>query len=105
MASLVILFWRDIPAQVIVRQGRTTARRELSPRFQEAIDRAAMKGGARDEDAYLAGWRRGDPVPCGDDLEAEADRAARGIEASHDDARLRALVLAGGHADASVGRP
>jgi hypothetical protein len=46
MASLIVLFWRDIPAQVIVRAGRQSAKRELPLRFTEAIDRAAMRAGA-----------------------------------------------------------
>jgi hypothetical protein len=105
MTTLVILSWRDIPAQVIVRQGRATAKRELPLRFQEAIDMAAMRDGAKDEDTYLAGWRRSEPVPCGDDIEAEADRAVRDIEASHDVPRLQALAMRGGRADASAGEP
>ena len=96
MAELVIVSWRDIPAQVIAKAGRRTAKRELSKRFIEAIDRVAMRTGARGEDAYLADWRRGDPSPCGDDLEAAADEAAARLESEYDDARLKALVAAGG---------
>ena len=98
MAQLTVIYWRDIPAQVVVKAGRRSAKRELSARFQAAIDRAAMRGGARDADAYLAEWRRAEPVSCGDDLEVEADAAAARLEAEHDDARLRALVAAGGQA-------
>jgi hypothetical protein len=98
MAQLTVIYWRDIPAQAIVRSGRTSARLELPPRFQEAIDRAAMRGGARDADAYLAAWRRADPVPCGDALEDEARVAVAALDAAYDDARLAALVAAGGHA-------
>jgi len=68
MAELIIVYWRDIPAQVLVRQGRKAARRELPERFIQAIDRAAMRVGAKESDAYLAQWRRGAPEPCGDDL-------------------------------------
>jgi hypothetical protein len=96
MAELVIVSWRDIPAQVIAKAGRRTAKRELSKRFIEAIDRVAMRTGARGEDAYLADWRRGDPSPCGDDLEAAADEAAARLETEYDDTRLKALVAAGG---------
>jgi hypothetical protein len=96
MAELVIVSWRDIPAQVIAKAGRRTAKRELSKRFIEAIDRVAMRTGARGEDAYLADWRRGDPSPCGDDLEAAADEAAARLETEDHDTRLKALVAAGG---------
>ena len=71
MAQLIVVYWRDIPAQVIVKRGRDT-------------------------DAYLADWRRADPLPCGDDLEAEAAAHAARLEAEFTDERLKALVAAGG---------
>ncbi len=98
MAQLTVIFWRDIPAQVIARSGRVNAKRELGGRFQEAIDRAAMKSGARDEDAYLAAWRRSEPVECGADLEAAADEAVLRLESDYDAARLAALIAADGRA-------
>jgi hypothetical protein len=96
MADLTIVYWRDIPAQVIVKKGRQSAKRELPLRFTEAIDMCAMRVGARDSDAYLAEWRRGDPVPVGEDLEAEADRALENIDNEYDRDRLVALVKADG---------
>lgn len=93
MADKIIVYWRDIPAQVIVKAGRrNVAKRELSLRFTEAIDMCAMRVGAKDSDAYLAEWRKSDPVPVGDDLEAEAEAAAAEIEATYDKDRLVALV-------------
>jgi len=99
MADLTIVYWRDIPAQIIVKKGRTSARRELPLRFIEAVDMCAMKVGARDSDAYLAEWRRGDPLPVSDELEAEADKALSAIEAEYDHDRLVALVKADGRDD------
>lgn len=96
MADRIIVYWRDIPAQVIIRQGRKTAKRELSLRFTEAIDLCAMRSGAAETDAYLAEWRKGDPMPVSDDLEAEADRATADLEGTYDQERLVALVKAGG---------
>lgn len=96
MADLIIVYWRDIPAQVIVKKGRTNAKRELSLRFTEAIDMCAMRTGAGDTDAYLAEWRKADPVPVGDDLEAEAEKAHAAIEAEYTKEKLVALVKAGG---------
>ncbi|HMB74838.1 MAG TPA: virulence factor [Kiloniellaceae bacterium] len=101
MAKLTVVYWRDIPAQVIVKAGRQNAKRQLTERFEKAIDRAAMRAKLRDTDSYLAEWRRGDPVDCGDDLEAEAAAAAARLEADFDDARLSALVAAGGLDDKS----
>ena len=98
MASLQIVYWRDIPAQVIVKAGRkSVAKRELPLRFTEAIDMCAMRSSAAETDDYLAEWRRSDPVDVGDDLEAEAEKAAQDIETTYNKERLLALVNAGGH--------
>jgi hypothetical protein len=92
MAEVTIVYWRDIPTQVIVGKGRRAAKQPLSARFEQAIDRAAMRSGTAGTDAYLAEWRRGAPYTCeGDDAqvaEAEVDR----IEASYDTARLKSLI-------------
>ena len=94
--KLITMYWRDIPAQVIAKAGRANARRELTPRFQDAIDRAAMKHGARDSDAYLDGWRKGSGEPCGGDLEAVVEEAAARLEQDYDAARLKRLIASGG---------
>jgi hypothetical protein len=96
LADLIIVYWRDIPAQVIVKKGRTNAKRELPLRFTEAIDMAAMRTGAGDTDAYLAEWRKAEPVAVSDDLEAEADKAFAAIDAQYTHERLVTLVKAGG---------
>jgi len=96
MANCIVVYWRDIPAQVIIKKGRAAAKRELSLRFTEAIDMCAMRTGAAETDDYLAEWRRADPVEVSDDLEAEADKAAAELEAAYDKERLVALVKGGG---------
>ena len=96
MASLIIISWRDIPAQVIVKRGRETAKVQLSHRFQEAVDRAAMRAGKGSSDAYLADWARSAPRPCGDDLNAEAAAEAARLEAKYADDELERLVRAKG---------
>jgi hypothetical protein len=96
MADLIVVYWRDIPAQIIVRKGRQNAKRELPLRFTEAIDMCAMRTGAAETDDYLAEWRKAEPTPVSDDLEAEADKAAAELEAAYDRDRLVALVKAGG---------
>ena len=102
MADLIIVFWRDIPAQIIVKAGRRSARRQLPKRFAEAIDRCAMASQASDSESYLEAWRRGEPVPCGDDLETQADAAVAHLEAHYDTVRLRRLVAAGGQDEVSA---
>ena len=102
MASLILISWRDIPAQVIVKRGRETAKVQLSARFQEAVDRAAMRAGKGTSDAYLADWRRSDPRPCGEDLQAEAAAEAARIEARFTDEDLEKLIRAKGLAPDSL---
>ena len=96
MAQLIVVYWRDIPAQVIVKKGREAAKVQLNERFEKAIDRAAMKANLRDTDSYLAEWRRATPVEVGDDLQAIADAKAKEIETEFDEAKLTLLVNAGG---------
>ena len=97
MAKLQIVYWRDIPAQVMVKAGRRNqAKRELSLRFTEAIDMAAMRTGAAETDEYLAEWRRGDSIDVGEDLEAEAEAAMASIENEYSKDRLVQLVKNGG---------
>ena len=105
MASLIIISWRDIPAQVIVKRGRETAKVQLSHRFQEAVDRAAMRAGKGSSDACLADWARSAPRPCGDDLNAEAAAEAARLEAKYTDDELERLVRAKGVYAGSVTDP
>lgn len=90
-AELIVLWWRDIPVQVIVRAGRRSHKIQLPPRFQEAVDRAAMRGGLVGQDEYLGAWRR-ESRPCRGELEAEAVAEARSLEDAYPPSRLEALV-------------
>lgn len=92
MPDVTIVYWRDIPAQVIVGKGRKGAKKQLSERFEQAIDMAAMRVGARDTDSYLAEWRKAAPVEMdGTPEEIVASEAAR-LEAEYDADRLKALI-------------
>jgi hypothetical protein len=93
--ELTVIFWRDIPAQVVARAGRETAKAQLSGRFQQAIDTAAMRAGLIGTDAYLAEWRR-ETRPCGDDLQAEVNDEAARLDGTLDDRELDRLARAGG---------
>ncbi|MEJ2026044.1 MAG: virulence factor [Limibacillus sp.] len=102
MAQLTIVYWRDIPAQVIVKAGRQSRwqfMQKLPERFEQAIDRAAMRANMRDTDSYLSEWRRGEPIDCGDDLEAEAEAWAAKLEQDYDKEAVRKLVEQGGYAE------
>ena len=90
-ARLITVYWRDIPAQVMAKKGRESARLMLSARFQEAIDRAAMRAGKGGSDAYMSEWRR-ESTECGDDLQAQVDAAAERIENAWSDEDLAAIT-------------
>ncbi len=92
MGQLIVISWRDIPAQVIAKRGRETSKVQLSHRFQEAVDRAAMRAGKGSSDAYLADWKRAAPVACDDDLAAAASAAAAELEARYTDADLDRII-------------
>jgi Virulence factor len=96
MATLTIISWRDIPAQVVGKRGRETAKIQLSPRFQEAVDRAAMRAGKGSSDAYLADWKRSEPQPCADDIRTVVAATAAEIEARYTDEDLERLIRAKG---------
>jgi hypothetical protein len=93
--QLTVIRWRDIPAQVVARNGSETAKRELSARFQVAIDRAAMYAGLFGTDEYLAEWAR-DTRPCGADIEAEVSAEAARLESEFDPDTLNDVAGNGG---------
>jgi len=98
MADVTVVFWRDIPAQVIVGKGRGSAKVQLGERFIQTIDRVAMKVGASATDAYMAEWRKAPPYAVdGDPATVAAAEAAR-LEAEYDEARLSALISTDGRA-------
>ncbi|MEM7250715.1 MAG: virulence factor [Pseudomonadota bacterium] len=97
MAKLITMFWRDIPAQVVGRQGRVSEKMLLSPRFHEAIDRAAMRAGKGTSDAYLAEWRRETTIVSGDIAAAVQAEAGR-LEDTFTDQQLDAMARNQGHA-------
>lgn len=100
MPDVIIVYWRDIPAQVIVGKGRSASKVQLPERFEQAIDRCAMKIGAKDADAYLAEWRKAAPYPLeGEPAEIAAAEAAR-LDAEYTTDRLKTLIAADGHAEA-----
>ncbi|WP_179379908.1 virulence factor [Jannaschia marina] len=95
MGQVTVVYWRDIPAQVIAGKGRRAAKVQLSERFEQAIDRAAMRSGAAETDAYLADWRKVPEEIEGADAEIATARAAE-LEAEWTQDRLKTVALAGG---------
>ena len=53
MAEYQVLYWHDIPLQVRSGGRRDRVSQELAPRFQVAIDKAAMAAELAGTDQYL----------------------------------------------------
>ena len=88
-----LIYWRDIPSQVILQRGRTREKAMLSARFQEAIDRAAMRAGKGSSDAYLSEWdRRASRIESDEELAVLAATEVARLEAEFSDEQLTELI-------------
>jgi hypothetical protein len=101
MATLSIIWWRDIPAQVVAKDARRSSKVVLHPRFQVAIDKAANRAGKREYNSYIAEWHK-TQVQCGDDLEAVVAAEAARLEGEYTKHHLAELIQSGGVAGGEV---
>ncbi|MEP5760355.1 MAG: virulence factor [Litoreibacter sp.] len=99
MVDVTIVFWRDIPAQVIVGKGRRGTKAPLPERFEQAIDRVAMKIGAKDADAYMEDWHKAPAYYVDGDAKDVANAEASRLDAEYDGERLKALIANDGRAN------
>ncbi len=76
--ELIVIYWRDIPAQVNAQEGRDRHQVVLGGKFQRAIDRAKRKAKIYTADEEVAQWRR-ESRPITGDLASEAQAAADAI--------------------------
>jgi len=93
--ELVVIYWRDIPAQVNAQEGRDRHQVVLGGKFQRAIDRAKRKAKIYTADEEVAQWRRESRAITGD-LAVEAQAAADAIEREYRSERLGLLAYYGG---------
>ena len=98
MPDVTIVFWRDIPAQVIVGKGRRGAKKPLAESFERAIDRVAMRVGASETNDYLAEWRKGEPYSVEGDPAQIAETEVSRLEAEYDAKRIKSLIANDGWA-------
>ena len=98
MGKLIVISWRDIPAQVNARVGADKYQVVLPRRFQRAIDDAAMVAGKKTASEYVGEWRR-ESLPMaegGDGIEAAANAEAQRLDGAFSKARLQRFVANGG---------
>ena len=100
MGQLITIWWRDIPMQVIAREGRQTEKRVLNKRFQFAVDKAAMNAGKKSYGDYIEEMRRDErSIDTGAGLAAAADAEVARIDAAYTKEKLHALIKAGGEGE------
>lgn len=83
MPSYQVLYWYDIPTQVRVREGRACVSRPLSPRFMEAVDKAAMRARLTGHTDYPKGFKWSEPQPRQGTPDAVAEALVAEIEAQY----------------------
>ena len=93
--EVIVIYWRDIPAQVNAQEGRDRHQVVLGGKFQRAIDRAKRKAKIYTADEEVAQWRR-ESRPITGDLASEAKAAADAIEHEYRRDRLGLLAYYGG---------
>ena len=74
------MYWRELPSLVVAREGEQVTKSPLGPRFQSAIDEAAMRLGDVGSDDYLAGWRRGGWTAAEGDPPRVVERVVAALE-------------------------
>ena len=97
MGEVTVVWWRDIPAQVLGGRGRDATKVVLGERFQEAIDTAATREGLIGTDDYLSEWKR-ETRTVGEDVGQAARALAERFETEFDEERLNELAANGGFA-------
>ena len=86
---------------VTIKKGRVKGKVMLPDRFQEAIDRAAMRAGKGSSDLYIAEWRSDtSEIEYDGDLTELAQAEADALDASIDADLLKKLVRNNGFKDA-----
>lgn len=91
--QLSVIWWGDIPTQVVASHHADTVRAELHARFSTAVDRAAMRAGRAGSEDYLEQWDRR-TKPCGPDLQTEVAAEVARLENDYPSSRLNDIVKA-----------
>jgi hypothetical protein len=96
MGKLIKVYWRDIPSHIIFKTKSGKFKKQMSPRFAEAIDRAAMRAGKGSSDAYMADWRRDIKNINTGDPQSMVDREIQLLETIFSDDLLEKTVKSKG---------
>ena len=92
MSKYKILYWQGIPSQVRATDENGRVNRQLPPRFQEAIDSAAMSLGMIGSDAYTDGFEWGKELERPGTAKETADVVATELDKKYPSINWRSLV-------------
>jgi len=95
VAQLKVVYWRDIPGRIVIREGRRSTRLRLSVRFMKAIERAAYRLKKKQQDALVEPWRDVSQ-PINGDVHQQAQALLRHIEEQYTEEVLETLIRASG---------
>ena len=95
MAQLKVIYWRDIPGRVVIREGRRSTRLNLSARFMHAIERAAYRLKKKQKDAMFEPWHDVDQ-PLQGDIRQQAQSLLKHLEEQYTEEVLENLIRASG---------
>ena len=95
MAQLRIVYWRDIPGRVVIREGRRSTRLNLSARFMHAIERAAYRLKKKQQDAMFEPWHDVSQTLDGD-IREQAQALLLQLEEHYTEEVLETLIRASG---------
>lgn len=95
MGKLKIVYWRDIPGQVVIREGRRSTRLRLPPRFMKAIERAGYRLRKQQQDALFEPWHDV-TQPYDGDINEQAENLIRQLEQQYTEEVLETLIRASG---------
>jgi hypothetical protein len=96
VAQLKIVYWRDIPGQVVIREGRRSTRLRLPGRFMQAIERAAYRLKKKQQDALFEPWHDVTQPLDGEDIRLQARRLVEHLESHYTEEVLETLIRASG---------
>ena len=103
MAQLKIVYWRDIPGQVVIRKGGRSTRIRLPARFMKAIERAGYRLKKQQHDALFEPWHDVSQSFEGD-VNSEARQLVRQLDEHYTDELLDTLVRANGVDESGAGQ-
>jgi len=95
VGQIKIVFWRDIPGQVVVREGRRSKRLRLPLRFMKAIERAGYRLRKKKQDALFEPWHDV-TQPFNGDINEQAKKLVQQLEEQYTEEVLEILVRASG---------